>query len=345
MKNWQIWLFRLAFVVMFLGIVYGGMSLFQELQRSGTKGVVDSLARTQLSVVTLFVIFLTVLRLGCSPFLFSTPVHMRSAEYYVAKLQNELLDAFIYAGVFVFLLIRPFGVQAFLIPSGSMWPTLHINDFIVANKAIYRYTDPKANDIVVFRPPKIAVNQDQLDAKGEVKVDFIKRCIGTPGDVIELRKGVLYRNGQPDPIDLKHKHYSDCQDKPRPPECVNFVDISPTKLDTMTKASFKLVKYQGRIIPLNYTDFDGNSMVPSAGYGEEEAPYYVASAFQLQDQSIARELEKLPPEPLPAGYYLMMGDNRNGSFDSRGWGLVPRESIIGRAEIIWLPLDRIGRTN
>jgi signal peptidase I len=48
-----------------------------------------------------------------------------------------------------------------------------------------------------------------------------------------------------------------------------------------------------------------------------------------------------PAEPLPPGYYLMMGDNRNDSFDGRGWGMVPRASIIGRSEFIWLPISRI----
>jgi signal peptidase I len=274
----------------------------------------------------------------------NTPIHLRGVEFHIAKLQNELLDAFIYAGVFVFMLIRPFGVQAFLIPSGSMWPTLHINDFIVANKAIYRYTDPKVNDIVVFRPPKVAVNPDQLDAKGEVKVDFIKRCIGLPGQVIELRKGVLYRDGKQDQVDDTHKHLSVCLDKPLVGECQNFAEMPETNKESITKASFKLVSYKGRLIPLNYTEFDANSTMPMAGYGEDQSPYSVARIYQIDDQTVGRELSKLPAQPIPMGYYLMMGDNRNGSFDSRGWGLVPRDSIIGRAEIIWLPLNRIGRT-
>ena len=51
----------------------------------------------------------------------------------------------------------------------------------------------------------------------------------------------------------------------------------------------------------------------------------------------------LPAEKIPPGYFLFMGDNRNGSFDGRGWGLVPRESIVGRAEFVWLPLPRLGK--
>src|SRR5262249_3941137 len=116
------------------------------------------------------------------------------------------LDAIIYAGVFVFMLIRPFLLQAFLIPSGSMIPTLLENDFIVANKTIYRYSDPQRGDIVVFRPPAFAALPDQLDSNHEPKVDFIKRCTGIPGDLIEIHDGNLYRDGKQEP-DV-HKHFT-----------------------------------------------------------------------------------------------------------------------------------------
>jgi len=318
------------------------------LAQTDMREFVDNLARTPLSEVVMFVAALTILRVVIFPKLMKTPPHKRSGSFGLLKMLNELLDAFVYAGVFVFMLIRPFGVQAFLIPSGSMWPTLYVNDFIVANKAIYRYTDPKANDVVVFRPPRAATagrEKTQLDAEGNVKVDFIKRCQGVPGDIIELRKGVLYRNGQPDPIDDGHKHLSECTDEPRTDDCQNFRELTDAEKEGLTKANFKLVNYKGRILPLNYTDLDANSANPQSGYGsmDTEPPYSVAPEFRVDNQDEARQLEKLKPEPIPKGMYLMMGDNRNGSFDSRGWGLVPREQIIGRAEFIWFPLMRMSR--
>ena len=57
-----------------------------------------------------------------------------------------------------------------------------------------------------------------------------------------------------------------------------------------------------------------------------------------------RKLIDAEPLPVPKGYYLMMGDNRNNSADSRVWGLVARDRIIGRSEFKWLPITRIGRT-
>lgn len=186
---------------------------------------IDSLARTPLSQVVIGVVILSILRVGVFPILQGTPVHLRMTPLYaVCKLVNEGLDALIYAAVFVFMIVRPFAVQAFLIPSGSMWPTLYVNDYIVANKAIYRFTEPKTGDIVVFRPPVDATTPDQRDANGEVKVDFIKRLIGHPGDIIELRKGKLYRNGQP--VEEPYIHYSTCTEQTGQ-ECQSFRDLSP----------------------------------------------------------------------------------------------------------------------
>lgn len=308
------------------------------------RDIIDYLARTPLSKVVIVVLILSVIRLAIFSYLKKTPRHKRLAGYTFTKIVNELLDALIYAGVFVFMIIRPFGVQAFLIPSGSMWPTLYVNDMIVANKAIYRYTDPKDNDIVVFRPPIAATygHPDQVDKDGTVKVDFIKRCIGTPGQVIELRKGVLYRNGQPDTLDPSHKHYSACVDNPRASngDCTNFAELSSGERDSLTMASFKLVNYKGRIIPLNYTDRDANVNQPEHAPGEDY-PYFVAPEYYV-DQRDFDALIKQPAQPVPPGMYLMMGDNRNNSFDGRGWGLVPRASVIGRAEFIWFPISRMG---
>lgn len=312
-----------------------------QVQPHGLPEIVDSLARTPLSQVVLFVAVLTVLRVLMASTLAKTPPHLRTGGYRLLRFANEICDAIVYAGVFVFLIIRPFGVQAFRIPSGSMWPTLYVDDFVVANKAIYRYSDPKRGDIVVFRPPVSAITNpaEGLDGEGQVKQDFIKRCIGTPGDIVELRDGLIYINGvqAADPT----KHYSTVLDP------ATGHDFSPKPAEDVVKASFKLVTYKGKVIPVNYTVASANSghVIDSLGkvIGAEDESYQVSSDFAI-DPADQAKIIAAKPERVPEGYYLMMGDNRNNSYDGRAWGLVPRASIIGRSEFTWLPLSRLGRT-
>lgn len=278
---------------------------------SSTAETIDRLARTPLSQVMVLVAIVTVLRLAIAPYLANVAPHRRSGLYAVAKVFNEFMDAIVYAGVFVFLVIRPFGVQAFRIPSESMIDTLLVNDFIVANKMIYRYSDPKVGDIVVFRPPTYACRPEQIDTDGTVKIDFIKRCVGVPGDVVEIRNGTLFRNGQ---------------------------EMSEPYLKAKPDWDFKLVDVKNVI----QNNPSGQNLWPLAIEGDlvNLPTGRVAEPFVLEDTSVMDRIRELPAATIPPGFYLMMGDNRPGSFDGRGWGLVPREEIIGRAEVIWFPAGR-----
>lgn len=94
---------------------------------------------------------------------------------------KEYLDAFIVAGLVALFLIT-FVVRTFYIPSGSMEPTLQINDVLLANEFEYRIAKPHDEDIVVFEPPIPTTN------------DFIKRLIGSPGEKLRIHHGVVYRN-------------------------------------------------------------------------------------------------------------------------------------------------------
>lgn len=314
---------------------------FAQAQPEGTdfRQIIDTIARTPLSEVVIFVVVCTVLRLVLAPYLAKTEPHRRTGAYGFAKFSNEALDAVIYAGVFVFMLIRPFAVQAFIIPSPSMVNTLQVNDLIVANKAIYRYTDPKVRDIVVFRPPIYATTPDQRDGN-EPKVDFIKRCQGIAGDVVEIRDGKLYRNGQP-------------------------VD-EPYLRDPVMTFDWKLVKYdgfyepwKGRYVPVvmgrggelpNYGNMIAKEFAVGVTDAERQNPepfvrdWVPLPAFSPEQQRLMDELRELPPAAVPKGYILMFGDNREGSFDSRSWGLVAVDDVVGRSEAIWFPLRRMGST-
>ena len=99
----------------------------------------------------------------------------------------EYVDSGLVAALLVFCLLRPFVIQAFYIPSGSMMPTLQTGDRILVNKFIYFFRDPKPGDIVVFNAPPAASKKDR---------DFIKRVVGAPGDELCVHDGALYRNSK-----------------------------------------------------------------------------------------------------------------------------------------------------
>jgi signal peptidase I len=119
---------------------------------------------------------------------------------------KEYFEAFAVA-LLAALLLRMLVIQAFRIPTGSMKDTLLVGDFLLVNKFVYGantpdripFTDikipslhmpaihqPKRSDIIVFKYP-----QDE-------KLDYIKRCIGVPGDTVMMRKGVVYVNNKPE---------------------------------------------------------------------------------------------------------------------------------------------------
>ncbi|HLO97186.1 MAG TPA: signal peptidase I, partial [Fimbriimonas sp.] len=201
---------------------------------------VDKVARTPLSQILIFALVLTVYRLVVFKFLKNTPVHRRTGAYSFLSGVSELFDALIYAAIFIFMVIRPYFFQTFQIPTGSMVPSLMVGDFIGLNKAIYRYTEPKRGDVVVFRPPARACTPEQLAADGTVKVDFVKRLIGLPGETVEIKMGNIFIDGKP--LYEPYKHYTIPDSK-----YVNFKLMSAAESANMVKTNWKLVEYKGQL--------------------------------------------------------------------------------------------------
>ena len=109
----------------------------------------------------------------------------------------EYLVILLISFALVFGFVRPFVMEAFWIPSGSMVPTLEIGDRVLVNKFIYRFTEPERGDIVVFR---------SVDNPDE---DLIKRVVGVPGDEIAVRRGRLILNGEPQKEPYTNKNFPD----------------------------------------------------------------------------------------------------------------------------------------
>jgi signal peptidase I len=179
---------------------------------------------------------------------------------------REWIEALLWAAFIAFCIVRPFIVQAFKIPTGSMRTTLLEGDIILVNKFVYgakipftelrlpRLREPKRGDVIVFIYPE------------NPKKDFIKRLVGLPGEILQIKNGTVYINDRPLLDQLFSKRY-----------------------------------YYNR-----------------GEWGEEGMRVNI-----------------------PKDSYFVLGDNSASSQDSRYWGFVPKKNILGKAMLIYWPLQRI----
>ena len=229
-----------------------------------------------------------------------------------AKSIAELAESLALALALVFLVIRPFLVQAYFIPSPSMEPGLLVHDHLLANKLVYRLRPPRFGEIVVFKSPP-ALEAD------EGKKDFIKRVIGVPGDTIEVRQGLVVVN------EMSYDHtqildwFGDHQSRLKLYRDHIVVDgerITRKEIAEMVGASASDVRIEPGVVLRNGKPLDER-------YTAEDPNYDYARV------------------EVPAGKFFVMGDNRNNSKDSHIWGYLPRKYAEGKAMFIFWPLNRI----
>jgi len=177
--------------------------------------------------------------------------------------------------VMVVLLIRAFVAQAYNIPSGSMKPTLLVGDFILVNKLVYGFSEPKRGDIVVFKYP--------IDPN----IDFIKRIVALPGEEVEVRNNQVFINGKPLPL----------------------IEVGRGEDNGVRKVIYEEVLPEGI---------------------KHKVQFYEDFPFSKRD---------FGPVVVPPNHYFVMGDNRDNSEDSRYWGFLPRENIVGKAFVIYFSGD------
>jgi signal peptidase I len=147
------------------------------------------------------------------------------------------------------IIVNPHFIQAYKLPAGSMEPTLLIGDHFLAGKLIYKTTEPKRGDIIIFKYPR---NPESA---------MVKRLVGEPGDKLEIIERTVYINGKP--LKEEYAHYID----------------------------------------------------PSSAY------------------------QHYGPINVPPRQYFVLGDNRDNSMDSRFWGFVPRENLLGKPLFIYWSFD------
>jgi len=161
----------------------------------------------------------------------------------------ELIKIVILALIIV-IPVRLFIFQPFIVEGASMRPNFHSGDYLIVDELSYRFSEPKRGDVIVFKYPR------------NPKKKFIKRIIGLPGEIVEVKDN-------------------------------------------------KVIITQGfRKITL------------------EESSYLPSDTFTPDS----------PPIPLGKDEYFVLGDNRNHSFDSEDWGVLPRKYIIGKVVLRLWPL-------
>jgi signal peptidase I len=277
-----------------------------------------------------------------------------------AKSIAEIAESLAIALGLVFLVIRPFFIQAFFIPSQSMFPTLigdkeiPLFDHIMVNKTVYRIRDPKYKDIVVFHaPPEALVGPEFVDESGALKqTDFIKRCIGVPGDVVYVTQGyIATTNGAWSHDQLRG--FFDFGARVRIKKDGLYVDGQrlsdedlAQKLNVIGKIGYRpgQVFINGKPLDEPYIAEDPEYPYPaldqsSGDPGGRAMAANLLKAEQRGKLKIIRDGGPLRVKLMP-GEYLMMGDNRNKSFDSRYWGPLDRDRVVGRAMFIFFPIGR-----
>ena len=240
------------------------------------------------------------------------------------------------------LFLKFFVVEAYRIPTGSMENTLLTGDFVLVNKFIYgahtpRYlpftsirlpsvrfpaiTSPRRGDVVVFEFPGDRAGED-----GREVVNYVKRCIALPGDTLAISNKIVFVNGQVVPP----PHLGKSGRSIVYPRGFHDYRIFPRG------AAFNEDNFGPLIIPKSGMEVDltSNDMTEYRDLIEHEG-----HTMSSSDSSVLIDGKLATTYTIKKNYYFMMGDNRDNSLDSRFWGFVPADMIIGKAFMVYWSWD------
>lgn len=219
-----------------------------------------------------------------------------------------------------------FVLQAVTVPTGSMQNTILVGDYLLVNKFIFApggktlplfpQREIQRGDIIVFKYPgnKVRPRKDSERNLVAYQINYVKRVVGLPGETVEFRDNRVYINGQLLP---EHRVTADT-----PRDSLGTPD---------QEAPLQIKSQEERTPEMKYDVFySSESMKMASVEGAKTA---------RQDYEFAVQGK---PMTVPANSYFVMGDSRDNSEDSRFWGFVPDDLVIGRAMFVYWSCDRSG---
>lgn len=233
--------------------------------------------------------------------------------------------------VVLVLVIQRFYIGNFMVPTGSMEKTIMPRDRIFGNMVVYKFKTPNREDIVVFKEPV------------ENKVLYTKRVMGLPGEKIEIRHGHLF-------VDKKEvitRDYSALGEMglnswivPKKGDVVTIVPgENYNKINE--EMNFDIAKVQEFLLKNANTEVVEKFLPKLKFYIDGKETGMILD--YIHDKEVLKDIMtgKTVSLTLDDNYYFMLGDNTNGSYDSRFWGFVKESRIRGKAIFRFWPLNRI----
>ena len=238
------------------------------------------------------------------------------------------------------IILKSFFVEAYRIPTSSMEKTLLPGDFIFVNKAAYSistprhlpiigtktrsfklvsFSKPSRGDIVIFEFP------EHREGNKVMTANYIKRIIGLPGDTLEIINNVIYVNGKTFLDD--HKQLSEKK------EDVIFGNKTFSASGDWNGKDYGpvVIPYKGLKVEVNFKNIDKIGLLINREY-EKKVVSVEGSVIDIEGKPVRAYTFK-------QDHYFVMGDNRRVSMDSRYWGTIPENLIIGKAVLIYWSTD------
>lgn len=256
-------------------------------------------------------------------------VEKESKKKLVHKIVNG--SESIITAVVLVLIIQRFYIGNFMVPTGSMETTIMPKDRLFGNMVVYKFKAPERENIVVFKEPV------------EDKVLYTKRVMGLPGEKVAIRNGHLFVDNK----EITTREYSN----------LGKIGIStwivPKKGDSVTikpgmnyseaykRVNFDIGKVQNLLLENGNTNVIEEFLPKLKFYVNGEETGMILD--YLHNEEILKKIidGETVTEILDEDCYFMLGDNTNGSYDSRFWGFVKDSRIRGKAVVRFWPLNRI----